>query len=586
MDFRILGPLEVESDGRRLTLGPTKQRALLALLILRSNRVASRDELVDGLWGERPPDTATTALHGYVSGLRKTLGKERIETRSGGYLLHADSAEVDLERFQSLAAGARSLESRSAADQLRAALELWRGRPLADLDGTPFLHAERRRLEELRLGALEDRVDADLALGRQADLIAELDALVHEHPLRERVCGQLMLALYRSGRQAEALEVYQRHRRGLSDELGLEPGEALRRLEREILDQDPALGPVGPPAPPVETPRAQAVARRSRKIPRPRRALVASGLVLVVSAAAAAALLALLTRGSSGPAVPANSVAVIDPRTNRLVDDVPVGTRPVAIAVGAGSVWVANQVDRTVDRIDPKTHTVRDVVGIGTDVHDVAVGFGSVWVAGGTDGTVTRIDARSGRLLGKVTLGGGSPVPPVFWVAVGTDAVWATSGESLVRIDPVSGTIEGRIPLLAAPAGLGAGKAVWVVTQDRQLVEYTSRGALFQSASLTAPGLAPVGDAGSVWVIVYDGRGMVQPFAARTLAVQPPTETRAFPLDIAVGARSVWSVDVRGTVLRIDPATANPVARISTAPTLRSSIAVGAGAVWVAMQGT
>ncbi|HEY1370648.1 MAG TPA: BTAD domain-containing putative transcriptional regulator [Gaiellaceae bacterium] len=238
MDFRILGPLEVADDGRTLPLGRGRQRALLGLLLVHANEVVGQERLVDELWGESPPPTALTALHGYVSRLRKLLGPDRLQTRPPGYLLRVEKEELDLHRFQRLAERQRYSQ----------ALELWRGPALGDLAFEPFAQTEIERLEELRLTALEGRLAHDLAEGRHAEVVAELEALVHEHPLRERFAAQLMLALYRSGRQAEALDVYRVARARLIGELGLEPGEELRRLERRILEHDPALVAAAPAA--------------------------------------------------------------------------------------------------------------------------------------------------------------------------------------------------------------------------------------------------------------------------------------------------------------------------------------------------
>ena len=252
MDFRILGPLEVEEDGRALKLGGAKQRGLLAVLLLQANKAVSRDRLIDELWGEQPPDTAATALQVHVSQLRKVLGHDVIATQAPGYLVRVRDGELDLARFEAYVAQARAAGPAEAADLLRSALALWRGIPLGELD-TPLTNAARGRLEAERLEALERRIDADLELGRHAQLVPELDALVRDHPLREHLRGQLMLALYRCGRQSEALDVYQSGRRQLDEQVGLEPGEELRRLERAILAQDESLSP---PTAPFAAPKA------------------------------------------------------------------------------------------------------------------------------------------------------------------------------------------------------------------------------------------------------------------------------------------------------------------------------------------
>ena len=248
MDFRILGPLEAVDDGRVLALDAAKPRALLAILLLHANERVASDRLIEDLWAGRPPATAAKVLQTYVSQLRKTLGNDVIVTRLGGYELRVEPGRLDLHRFEHLVTEARRVEPPAAAQHLREALALWRGPPLVELSNEPWAQGEIGRLAELHLSALQDRVDADLALGRDGELVGELECLVAEHPLSERLRGQLMLALYRSGRQAEALAAYRAGRELLVETLGIEPGLALRRLERAILVQDPALdvSPVEP----------------------------------------------------------------------------------------------------------------------------------------------------------------------------------------------------------------------------------------------------------------------------------------------------------------------------------------------------
>ena len=242
MEFLILGPLEVRDGDRLLPVGGGKQRALLAILLSRANEVVSKGRLIDELWQSEPPETAVNGLQVNVSQLRKALPPGVLVTRSPGYSLRVELGELDLHRFEQLVEEALAEDdSATAAATLREALALWRGPALADFVDEPFAQPEIARLEELRLTALERRIEADLALGRHAELVGELEGLSARHPLRERPRGQLMLALYRSGRQAEALGVYQRARQALSEQLGIEPSEALRELERGILRHDPAL---------------------------------------------------------------------------------------------------------------------------------------------------------------------------------------------------------------------------------------------------------------------------------------------------------------------------------------------------------
>jgi DNA-binding SARP family transcriptional activator len=243
LEFRILGPLEVWDEGRPIPLRGAKQRALLAILLLHVNEVISSDRLLDDLWGDEQPGARGTALRVRVSQLRKALGPEGrwIVTQAPGYSLRLERAQLDLHRFEDMVATSVGMDPEPAASALREALSLWRGSALADFTYDSFAQAAVARLEELRLVVLEKRIEADLALGGHAELVGELEALVSEHPLRERLRAQLMLALYRSGRQADALTVYAKTREMLVDELGIEPGPALHELERAILRQEPAL---------------------------------------------------------------------------------------------------------------------------------------------------------------------------------------------------------------------------------------------------------------------------------------------------------------------------------------------------------
>jgi DNA-binding SARP family transcriptional activator len=245
LEFRILGALEVEGESGPVALGGQRQRAVLAVLLLEAGRVVPTERLVDLLWGEEAPKTATTSLQNSISRLRRELGPDVLETRAPGYVLHADSQHLDASRFERLLRDARQAQGEERRALLQAALDLWRGPALAEFTFEQFAQAEIRRLEELRLVALEERVGADLELGRHGDVAGELEALVAEHPLRESFRRQLMLALYRSGRQAEALEVYQDARRRFVDELGIEPGPELRQLQAEILRHEAGMAATG-----------------------------------------------------------------------------------------------------------------------------------------------------------------------------------------------------------------------------------------------------------------------------------------------------------------------------------------------------
>jgi DNA-binding SARP family transcriptional activator len=258
IEFRILGSVEARAGGSRLDLGGPRQRSVLAVLLLHTGQVVPVSALIDAVWGGEPPETAVNLLQGYVSDLRKALGRDVIATRGRGYAMEVEPSAVDLHRFEQLVAEAGAGAPEVAVDRLRSALALWRGPPFADLAEEPFARAAAPRLEELRLAALERRIEADLAVGRDAQLVGELEQIAREHPLREHPRELLMLALYRCGRQAEALDVYRAARRALVDQLGIEPGRALRELEQAILRQDPGLD--------APHPRPSAEARRDRSI--------------------------------------------------------------------------------------------------------------------------------------------------------------------------------------------------------------------------------------------------------------------------------------------------------------------------------
>ena len=274
MQFGVLGAIEARRDGESLPLGGPKQRALLAFLLLHANQPVSRDRLVDALWGDRPPPRANATLDGYLSRLRKLLGPERLIRGSSGYVLTVEPGALDLDRFEQLVTARRFGE----------ALALWRGPALADIIYEPFAAGAAGELDERRLLALEQRIDAELASGDGSALVPELERLVREHPLRERLIAQLMLALYRAGRQADALATLQNARHRLSEQLGLEPGPALRELEQRILQQDPALD----------------ASRPGATGPRPhgRRRTLAVVAALTVAAVAGAAVLVLAHRSA------------------------------------------------------------------------------------------------------------------------------------------------------------------------------------------------------------------------------------------------------------------------------------------------
>ena len=287
-EFRLLGPLEIVIGGNPVHLGAAKPRALLALLLLQRNQVVPTDRLVDELWGDEPPARATKTLQVYVSQLRKALGPDRLVTRPPGYELRVGEGELDIDRFEQLAAAARERlaagDAKAAVAGLREALALWRGPALGEFRSEPFGDIAAARLEDLRLGAVDDRIQAELDAGATARVVPELEELVATHPLRDRPRELLMHALYRAGRQADALDLYRRTRELFVEELGIEPGPRLRELEQAVLRQDPALRSLAPPRDTSTGPAPSRPRRRSLL-------LLAAAAIAVVAAAVTVALI-------------------------------------------------------------------------------------------------------------------------------------------------------------------------------------------------------------------------------------------------------------------------------------------------------
>ena len=373
MEFRILGPLEVVEDGHPVALGTLKERLVLAVLLLHANEFVSRERLIDDLWGEAPPPTAQQAVYVYVSKLRKALaraGADPISTASGGYRLQVELESLDASRMQVLVADARELvangDLETAGERFQEAISLWRGPTLAGLHLESRGRDEVAGLDELRLAALMDRIDCDLALGRPEQALAELGTLVGEHPLRERLRAQQMLALYRAGRQAEALEAYAEARRTLVDDLGIEPSEALQRLQQAVLRHEPSLEtPEGTAAvnglerkglapPPARG--AEGEARSGRRF-RSRRAEGALAVVALLAASATAAAVLFETAGVTLRVLP-NSLTELNPHTGKPILVKTVGEYPGPITITPTAIWTANHGDDTVSRYDLRTHTV------------------------------------------------------------------------------------------------------------------------------------------------------------------------------------------------------------------------------------
>jgi DNA-binding SARP family transcriptional activator len=605
-----LGPLQVASNGSPVPLGGAKQRAVLGLLVLNANEVVPLDRLIDELWGESPPESAANIVQGYISHLRKALepgmprGKhELLVSRPPGYTLRLATEQLDAERFDRLAGEGRRLleegDAEAASQRIREALALWRGPALADLAHEAFARADAERLEELRLAALEDRVDADLALGRHAGLVGELRELTVEHPLRERLRAQLMTALYRGGRQAEALEVFRDTRRALSEDLGIEPGPALRELEREILRHDPALGA---PVPPLL--RAPATTRGRR--------LALAGVLAVAVTGSAAAVVAMHGGSSARAAVVIypHSVAVIDPVRNTLVDDVLVGAYPTAVAADDRFVYVANAGGATVSRIDAKTRKVVDT-GALSRATDLVARDGHLWAADGgvpghvaiPPGTVADLDLGSAAI--RTIHVGPALDGPDEQTTLATDprgfALWVGNAdtETVREIDPsldrIVRTVHGVRPGGLAPVvSNGGGNAVWASDPSRNLVVRIEgdAGRVVQRIRVSGGPTRLAADDQTVWVIAPRGRSVVRIDAATGDTVAkialPITPRRILLEDGAIWITGYsWSNHVDrsrgGLVLRIDPRTNRIVARVSLGDLAADGIVLSRGLLWVAV---
>ena len=569
MEFRLLGPVEASRDDRPVALGGTKPQALLALLLLHANELVSRDRIIDALWSDRAPGSAEHSLDVQVSRLRKVLAPDEILlTRSGGYVLEVDPEQIDSRRFERLLEEGRRANAagrpEGALTVLKEALALWRGEALGNLAYEDFARAESNRLEELRLSAAEERIDAELALGGPDALIAELDALTAAHPLRERLRGQQMLALYRAGRQAEALRAYGDIRRRLGEELGVEPGHGLKELEHAILRQDPALG------------------HERRPVETRRRRFAVAGLALALAGAVVAVVVGL-TSGGTGPAraiaaadsnvfleadsgdlVRASPVrdtlrvtydrgslwsissdgelTRLDPATGKAVATLGLGIRPAGLAVGEGSVWVTGRTSPTVYRIDTAVNELVEpfqlpMKGVETDqTGEVAVGAGSVWVGHGAfnpGAWLERLDARTGRVQHRFSILAGD----VDHVAFGEGALWVASSPSgeLRKIDPRTDTVVFKRTLQSELCCVAAGGGyVWAASNPDGVVwKVTTNGNVLPTIDLHSPVTSLRYADGAVWAAVGD--------EGKAIRIDPTTnETVTYDI-----GHSVTSVDVR-----------------------------------------
>jgi YVTN family beta-propeller protein len=606
MRFQLLGGLAVwDDDGNPLPVVGPLRRGLLAILLLHADEVLTPDRLIDELWGERAPPTAAKSLQVHVWRLRTALGGtgsgNPLATEAGGYVLRIKPGELDVELFERLLGESRVALRDGRPDvasvTLTKALALWHGPLLAEFGDQPFARDAGLRFEELRLEAVEARIDSDLLLGRHQAVIAELEVLAAANPLREGLRAQLMLALYRSGRQAEALAVYRDTRTLFDHELGLEPGTELAALERAVLAHDPGLKlanisraepqeAVGPREPEVEP----AVKSTARPPPKPRArasrggVLIAAGGTILLAALAAIAVELSLAHPASVEVAP-NSVAAIDVRSNKVVAAAPAGIRPGAITVGFGSLWVANVDDQTVSRIDLRSLRTLHNVPVGGVPTGIAASSDAIWVAASDSGasavSVRRVEPEFDNPGPPVRIGNVVPGGPGAVAARG-NSIWAApSSGVLTRLDPTTARIVHQVNPNGGPSAVALGDgAVWVSDDEANNVTRIDPTGLLTPIPV---GNGPVGVAvgeGGVWVTdsLDDTVTRIDPSAR---AVTATISVGHSPAGVAVGAGSVWVANSGdGTVTRIDPRTNKPLAMIPVGGSPQA-IAIANGRAWV-----
>ena len=554
MEFRLLGPVEAVRDGQSLPLGGSKPRALLALLLIHANEVVSRERIIEALWPDRAVSSAAHSLDVQVSRLRKALAPEgRVVTEARGYLLRVEREEIDVVRFERLLETARQANAagapRDAVGAIDEAAGLWRGDALGEFRYEDFAQAEVDRLDDLRLLALEERVDAKLALGRHDGLVAELESTVRKHPFRERSRGQLMLALYRAGRQAEALRVYGETRRQFAEELGIEPGPQLRELEQAILRQVPTL----------DAPRPAPATRK-------RQALLGAGALVV--AGALVAVVVTLTQGSTGSAqalADPDSTVIVSTESGELVRATSVRD-PVRVAYGEGGVWSLSSTGE-LTRIDPATGKELARVGIGVEPSGLAVGEGSVWVTGRTSPTLFQIDPSATRIANRFSL----PMKGVVTnltgeVVVGAGSVWVghggyNPGAWIERLDPANGKTRARIPILAGDVDhlAFADGALWVASTpsgELRKIDPETNDVVFMRRLQAQLCCVAAGD-GYAWAASNPDGVVWKVSAAGELL--PTIKLSSSVTSLIYADRAVWAtLGDEGKVVRIDPVTDEP----------------------------
>jgi YVTN family beta-propeller protein len=586
--FGMLGPLVVHRDGLRQPLGGRQQRVVLAVLLCENGHAVGVDRIADAIWGEDLPAGFVPTVQNYVFHLRAVLEPDRargsaahvLTTEPGGnYCLNVGNQSVDAHLFEDLVRRGRS--AAEAGDPAQAisvfdqALDLWRGEVLADLVEFDFVDPISARLQELRLSTLEARIDAEVALGHHDLAAAELDRLIAEHPLRERLHAQRMLALYRSDRQSEALAAYRGLRALLRDELGVEPGPAVQELHSRVLAHDPTLTwyppvsriPIATAAAatssaiPVRTSSAVAAPVSERTHPLvsrirslPRRTVAACTAVVLLAAGGTTALLAARTVPAATLVLPAGSLGAIRP-DGSVAASIPVGDDSAGVAYGEGALWVADRGEGRVRKIDPASRTVVQTLDVGASPEAVTVWAGAVWVANFADDTVSRISVVANQVVQTISVGTGPSA-----IASGPSGVWVANSadDTVQRIDPESGKAQASVAVGAGPDGIAVdGRSLWVANGRDGTVSHVDAD-LGEAISGPIPvGTGPRGIAvygGSVWVADQLDQTVtrIDRITLRTQSILVGDGPRS----VVVSHGSVWvGEEYRGVLDRIDPKT-------------------------------
>ena len=589
--FRILGRLDALVDGRPIDLPSRRERALLGTLLLHIGEAVPVETLIDSVWGEAAPVSARHMVHEYVSRLRGALGEASvIATRSPGYVVERDVCDLDAVRFAELLGTARAAVAADELDQALTAFEealgLWRGDALSDVALEADARLAAARLDDERRTARSERVDLALTLGHYHALIPDLQRAVAAEPHDEHVLRQLMIALYRDGRQADALARYREGRKTLVEQFGIEPGAELRALEQAILRHDPAL--MRPPT--SETFAENGGARADSAPPAARRRMGLAAVAAVVVIAGVATVAAVAARKAPHTAAPVrgDAVAVVDAASARFLSSVPVGSPPGAIAYGAGSVWVSFPDSRSVSRISPDSTRIAASIPLGVAAQSIAVAGTSLWTVGSgpTDPYLTL--ERINPSFGSVSRARRLPV-----VVLGDTGSLSGRGETLLvaprtglltRVDARSGRTLGQLDPKAAPAAaaLGFGNS-WLAYREANLVvRVDSSGAITQIPVGRGPSAIAVGKR-AVWVAnALDGT--VKSIDPATSAVITTIAVGSSPTAIATDGDSVWVANGGdGKLVRIDERTNRVTAKVEVGGSPQA-LAVGGGKVWASVR--